>query len=220
MKKGVTSTIMAMEILLNHLFSYGIKPEHITIQTDNGAEFSGARIHHNKGFKKVLEKHLGVKHRFIPPRCPNANADVEVSRKLIENEFYAREHFQSKKDFMLKAATYQFYFNFMRKNSYKNWNTPVQILLKSNINPKIAYLPPVIVNNFSINIDYFSSHHVYLKMYHHLTLHSDFGEYQQPLRFELPYSKVSRLSLSIGQRASRPEWRLRCPPIQLIHLCC
>jgi len=80
-------------------------------------------------------------------------------------------------NFMLQAATYQFYFNGIRKNSYKNWNTSVQILLKSNINSKIAYLPPVIVDNPSINTDYLIDPHVYFKMYHHVPLHSDYSNY-------------------------------------------
>jgi len=53
--------------------------------------------------------------RYIPPHYHNANADVESSHRLIEDEFYSREPISSKEDFLTKASTYQFYFNFMRK---------------------------------------------------------------------------------------------------------
>jgi len=35
---------------------------------------------------------------------PNANADVESSHRLIEDEFYSRESFSSIKDFLNKAS--------------------------------------------------------------------------------------------------------------------
>ena len=55
-EKSVAATTMVMKILLTHLFNYGIKAEDITIQTDNGAEFSGIKIHHNRGFRAYLKK--------------------------------------------------------------------------------------------------------------------------------------------------------------------
>ena len=110
-EKSVISTITATEILLNHLMRYGIKPENITIQTDNGSEFSGSRIHHDRGFKAYLQKVLGVNHRYIPPSYPNANADVETSHKLIEDEFYRVEEMKSVDDLLEKVCTYQIYFN-------------------------------------------------------------------------------------------------------------
>jgi len=79
---------MVMQILLGYLFRYGIKPEDITVQTDKVFEFSGGRIYHERGFKAYLKHTMGVNHIFIPPRYPNANADVEASHKLIEKEFY------------------------------------------------------------------------------------------------------------------------------------
>ena len=167
-EKSVTYTIMAMKILLTHLFKYGIKPGWITIQTDNGSEFSGIRIHHNRGFKKYLEKDWGTKHRYIPPHYPNANADVESSHKLIEDEFYSLEHINSKEDFMNKAATYQYYFNFMRKNSYKEWKTPVDILKEYNICPNIALLSPIILDTQFENTGQMFDPNLYYNLYHHV----------------------------------------------------
>ena len=68
---------MAMKVLLNHLRKYGIKTEDITIHTDNGAEFNGGMIHHNRGFVHYLKEVEKTNHIFIPPRYPNSNADVK-----------------------------------------------------------------------------------------------------------------------------------------------
>ena len=69
------------------------------------------------------------------PHHLNANADVESSHRLIEDEFYSRESFSSIKDFLVKAPSYQLYFNFLRKNSYE----------KIKIFSSIAFMPPLIV---------------------------------------------------------------------------
>ncbi|MCK4526716.1 transposase [candidate division WOR-3 bacterium] len=181
-EKSVAATIMSMQILLGHLLRYGIKPEDITIQTDNGSEFSGGRIYHERGFKAYLKHTFGVKHQFIPPRHPNANADVESSHKLIENEFYQLESIKSKKDFLGKAYTYQVYFNLKRKNSYKGWKTPRDILEQYNLPIEILVLTPVIIDDilykdrfFRIREDkrdYFRDNNnyakLYSKVYHHV----------------------------------------------------
>ena len=184
-EKSVAATIMSMQILLGHLLRYGIKPEDITIQTDNGCEFSGGRIYHKRGFKAYLKHTVGVKHIFIPPRYPNANADVEASHKLIENEFYQLEGIKSKKDLLQKAYTYQVYFNLMRKNSYKGWKTPRDILKQYNLPTEILVLTPVVIDDilykdkfFRIRKDrrdYFQDNNnyvnLYSKVYHHVTEH-------------------------------------------------
>ena len=85
--------MVSLDLLLESysLSNMNIDISNITIQTDNGAEFSGNRFKHNKGFRHFLQQ-LKVKHRFIPPKYPNANAEVESSHNLIENEFYDIEH--------------------------------------------------------------------------------------------------------------------------------
>jgi len=146
-EKSVAATTMAMKILLTHLFDYGIKPEDITIQTDNGSEFSGIRIHHDRGFRAYLKKEIGVNHMYIPPGRPNANADVESSHRLIEDEFYKIERVKRKREFFDKAYTYQAYFNLYRKNSYKGWKTPKDIIQEYNLPVEILVLPPVIIDD-------------------------------------------------------------------------
>lgn len=172
-EKSVHSTIIAMKILLGYLFRYGIKPENITIQTDNGAEFSGIRIHHDRGFKRYIEKVMGVKHRYTPPRCPNANADVEASHKLIEDEFYSIERIYSKNDFLDKARTYQLHFNFLRKNSYKGWKTPLDILKEYNLPSAIAFLPPIIIDEEINNIGQNENFKINFNLFHYVHRHHE-----------------------------------------------
>ncbi|MCD6100741.1 MAG: integrase core domain-containing protein, partial [Candidatus Marinimicrobia bacterium] len=123
-EKSVTSIIISVKSLFEHLSKHGINPEKITIQVDNDSEFSEIRIHHDRGFKKYVKKNWNAKVKYILPHYPNANADVESSHRLIEDEFYSRASFSSIKDFLNKASAYQFYFNFLRKNSYKQFKTP------------------------------------------------------------------------------------------------
>ena len=146
-EKSVAATTMAMKILLTHLFNFGIKPEDITIQTDNGSEFSGIKIHHDRGFRAYLKKEIGVNHTYIPPRYPNANADVESSHRLIEDEFYKIESLKRKREFLDKAYTYQVYFNLYRKNSYKGYKTPKDIILEYNLPIETLILSPVIIDD-------------------------------------------------------------------------
>ncbi|HOL48825.1 MAG TPA: hypothetical protein PK189_11680 [bacterium] len=45
---------------------------------------------------------------------------------LIEREFFDLDEFSSKADFWFKINTYQFYFNYFRKNSYKYWKSQIE----------------------------------------------------------------------------------------------
>ncbi|MBW2149980.1 MAG: helix-turn-helix domain-containing protein, partial [Deltaproteobacteria bacterium] len=62
-----------------------------------------------------------------------------------EDEFYEVEHFSSRTDFLHKASSYILWFNVARKNSYKNHQTPWQIihLRDPTVSPDIVNLPPV-----------------------------------------------------------------------------
>jgi len=135
--------------LLAHLKHCRLRLLDVTIQTDNGPEFDGQiSATADRGFIHTVEQ-LGATHRFIPPGCPNANADVETSHQLIESEFYDRQRFNGPSDFLAKAWTYQCHFNLTRKNSYQSWRTPIQRLRQTGpqIPDKVALLAPVFLDN-------------------------------------------------------------------------
>lgn len=153
---------MAAERHLDHLKSYGIEPADIIFQTDAGTEFSGTvRKKAERGFTYKVEEVYGAKHCFIPPGCSNANADVESSHALIEQEFYDIEDFTGIKDFLNKATVYQNYFNFVRPNSYKGGKTPWQIIQKERpgLSPRVLFLPPIMLDD-TFREPYYKDHRV------------------------------------------------------------
>ena len=131
---------------LTHLERHGVDTSEVTIQTDNGSEFDGQVIHQtDRGFRHTVEERLDASHRFIPPGCSNANADVETTHQLIEAEFYDRETFSGRRDFLDKAWAWQAYFNLKRKNSYQHWRTPVERMqeVAPHLSEQICLLPPI-----------------------------------------------------------------------------
>ena len=55
------------ERYIGYLKEYGIEAKEVTIQTDNGVEFSGRRRKRgSQGFTYVVEERLQAKHTFIP----------------------------------------------------------------------------------------------------------------------------------------------------------
>ncbi|HHH82569.1 MAG TPA: hypothetical protein ENL35_06245, partial [Chloroflexi bacterium] len=139
-----TNACLAVQRFLAHLHSWGIETTEVTIQTDNGGEFDGQTITPlDRGFSATIEA-AGAAQRFIPPGCPNANADVETTHNLIETEFFDRESFRNRRDFFGKVATWQLYFNAARKNSYQRWKTPLERLAQAapQIDPRMILLVP------------------------------------------------------------------------------
>lgn len=100
----------------------------LTVQTDNGSEFSGLsrRIETNP-FVQMIEKQHGANHVYIKPGHCNAQADVESSHQLIEEEFFDLTKFDNRDDFFRKVESYRMYFNFTRPNFYKGGLTPQNI---------------------------------------------------------------------------------------------
>lgn len=135
---------MLTETYLNHLKSFGIDIEEVTIQTDNGSEF-GAKKRDIKtpGFVNTITIEYGAHHQYIPPGCSNANADVESFHATVEREFFELESFGSRKEFFRKAQVYQSFYNFARVNFSKRGRSPLQIFLEDrpSISPEALNFP-------------------------------------------------------------------------------
>ena len=69
--------------------------EILTIQTDNGTEFTYKFISDETlcPFEEEL-KRLGINHRLIKPRTPWHNGKVERSHRMDQRYFYEYEHFR------------------------------------------------------------------------------------------------------------------------------
>lgn len=106
-----------------------ISTQNILVQTDNGAEFSGAgkRVK-TATFVRALQDDLGVNHAYIPPGCCNANADVESFHNTIEEEFFDLTKVNSRDDFFRKVETYRLWYNLERPNFSKKGLSPLDIV--------------------------------------------------------------------------------------------
>jgi transposase len=111
----------------------------VTVQTDNGSEFSGqARRVETAPFVHMIERIHEANHVYIRPGHCNAQADVESSHQLIEREFFDLTRFADREDFFRKVESYRLYFNFRRPNFYKGGRTPQQICA-SDCGPNASY---------------------------------------------------------------------------------
>ena len=134
--------------LLGHLRANGADLKLTVVKSDNGSEFKGHQLHFDARDFADAVRDCGADHRFNPPSCPNANADVESSHSRIEPEFYDRANFLNTDDFLATAYQYQTYWNLGRPNRYKNNLTPWEIIhaLKPNILPQTLLLPPALLD--------------------------------------------------------------------------
>ena len=77
---STTSTAIFIYRLLAHLKRYGISPAEITIQTDNGTEFTAPWNSLKKTlFTKVIEVSFTSTHKTIPVGAKTYQSDVESS---------------------------------------------------------------------------------------------------------------------------------------------
>jgi hypothetical protein len=100
-----------------HLRRYGVSLRDLAWQ-DNGGEFKG-------DFPRALGDSQHVR---IPPAAHTDQSDVETVHRLEGDEFFDLEDFSSRGDFLAKVHTYQLYFNLVRPNSYKENQSPRQII--------------------------------------------------------------------------------------------
>ena len=117
-----------IDCLCYMLQSNGVDLTKTVFQTDNGREFVSDSAKKMSFFEEIVTKKYGATLQRIPPARPTFNSDVETVHKLIEDEFYCVEEFLSQNDFLLKAFTYQIFFNRFRKNRNRDNKTPLQIL--------------------------------------------------------------------------------------------
>ena len=116
------------------------------ITTDLGSEFDVQTLHYQPdGFHQTIEQKYHAKHRFNPPPCLNAIAEVECVHATIETELSAAQVFHSRSDFFVRLSTYQLWYNAARKNSSRAYKSPADLLaIKApHLSPKIFLLHPI-----------------------------------------------------------------------------
>jgi len=141
-----------MYVLGAHLKEHGFDLKKITIQTDNGAEFNacGKRRTGHTPFEAMVADYWGMNLNRIPPASPTFNSDVETFHRIVEDEFYCMEQFDSLEDMKKKVYTYMLDFNYLRKNRNKDNQTPWELLQKEypKLSKNILNLPPVMIDDY------------------------------------------------------------------------
>jgi len=74
-----------------------------------------------------------------------SSGDVETFHRIVEEELYEVEGYDNQIEFLGKAYAYQLYFNYLRKNRYRDNKSPVEILKERfpNIDEGVLNLPPI-----------------------------------------------------------------------------
>jgi transposase InsO family protein len=142
---SLTYTTLFARRVIEHLQSYGIAVEEMEEQTDNGSEYIGSvRAKGPSAYQKVLAD-AGIVHTRIPPRHCTWQSDIERFNGLIEEEFYMCEPFEDREDFLAKAYAYQLFFNYGRKNRWRDRKTPVELLREKmpKVDEQVLNLPPI-----------------------------------------------------------------------------
>ena len=150
------ATFLAEQLSV-HLAGHGVDLSSLVWQTDNGSEF--LENQDQQGLPSTVRA-LGSDHRYIPPKRYTWQSDVETVHRLVEDEFFDREDFTSPADFWDKITAYWFYFNLVRPNRAKEWQSPFQILQQSA--PTIA---ATLLNWRPLNLA--QRHHLYLPKPNH-----------------------------------------------------
>jgi transposase-like protein len=145
------ATFLAEQLAV-HLAGHGVDLAGLTWQTDNGCEF--LENQDEQGLPATVRA-LGCDHRYIPPKRYTWQSDVETVHRLVEDEFFDRETFTGPTDFWAKVTTYWHYFNLVRPNRGKEWQSPLQIL-----QAKAPALVGALLNWRPINLT--KRHHAYL----------------------------------------------------------
>lgn len=140
---------LTLKRLLEHFKGLGLDIANTVVKTDNGTEFKGQQRRLDSPDFSDLVAAMGAKHRYNPPSCPNANADVESSHSLIEPEFFDRENFRDIGEFFCKTHTYQTYFNLGRPNRWKQKRTPWEIIHQADPSFPLEalLLPPALTDS-------------------------------------------------------------------------
>jgi len=133
-----------MVYVFEHFKRHGIDVSKITIQMDGASYALNLKSLKISAFQELIEKVYGAKLKIIP-QAGTCQSDVETLHRLIEDEFYKRQSFDSLEDFYLKAYKYLYNFNFIRKNKHKEWKTPLYYLNqdRKELSAEILDLPPI-----------------------------------------------------------------------------
>jgi len=98
------------------------------ILSDNGPEFKG-NLDREHPFE-VMCQQLGIKHRYTKPYRPQTNGKVEAYWKIMKNEFFYPNSFDSVKDLIYNLGNFLYEYNHLRRHGGLGYLTPYEKLEK------------------------------------------------------------------------------------------
>lgn len=110
------SSYSTIDFVKRAIAYFGYRP--LTIQTDNGTEFTYSREYGRTHPFDIFCKEIAINHKLIRPRTPWHNGKVERSHRNDQERFYNFLHFYSLED--LKKQMYRY----MRRSN----NIPMAVL--------------------------------------------------------------------------------------------
>lgn len=96
--------------------------------SDNGPEFKG-KLEKEHPFETMCHE-LGIRHIYTKPYRPQTNGKVEAFWKIIKNEFFYPNSFESEEDMIMNLGNFLFEYNHLRKHGGLNYETPFDKLQK------------------------------------------------------------------------------------------
>jgi len=149
---SILHSVVFAHLVIAHLVRLGFDLSRSTHQSDNGSEFVGSwQSRGPSEFTRKIESVPGARHTTIPPRAHTWQSDVETFHNLVETEFFEIEAFGSASEFLAKASTYMAYFNVERKNSGKEWKTPLALVREklARAPTEVALFRPVVLDDLA-----------------------------------------------------------------------
>ena len=98
------------------------------VLSDNGPEFKGS-LDREHPFEIMCDQ-LGIKHTYTRPYRPQTNGKVEAFWKIIKNEFFYPNSFDSVKDLIYNLGNFLFEYNHLRRHGGLEYITPYEKLEK------------------------------------------------------------------------------------------
>jgi transposase InsO family protein len=99
------------------------------VMSDNGPEFKGV-LSKEHPFETMCHE-LGIKHIYTKPYHPQTNGKIEAFWRILKNEFFYPNSFDSQEDIILNLGNFLFEFNHLRRHGGLNYETPFDKLPKS-----------------------------------------------------------------------------------------
>ena len=93
-----------------------------TVMSDNGPEFKGSLTREHP-FETLCHE-IGIEHICTAPYRPQTNGKIEAFWKILKNEFFYPNHFESVQDLVLNLGNFLFEYNHLRKHGGLNYETP------------------------------------------------------------------------------------------------